>query len=141
MEGRFSNSRDELLKTGKAWLERFVPGFPILTSKLQRAWNAYQTGIDRMAPGKLFQIILLKTCVSRLFFMTSSGYFGIGPSSIQNGDLIAIAFGSSMPIIIRPSELNTGKYILIGPCYVHGIMYGEIMKELESNSISTFTLV
>ena len=57
----------------------------------------------------------------------------------MQGDLIAIIFGCSTPIIIRPK----GEYFqVIGEAYVHGFMNGEAMQLLDDRKLhpQSFTL-
>ncbi|KAJ4176424.1 hypothetical protein NW767_015448 [Fusarium falciforme] len=73
----------------------------------------------------------------RRFMTTENGYMGWAPDNIygkareqtQRGDLIAVLFGCSTPIVIRPR----GKYFqVLGEAYVHGLMEGEAMEFLNS---------
>lgn len=49
---------------------------------------------------------------------------------MQSGDVIAILFGSPRPMMLRPRD---GWYELIQPCYIYGMMEGEVVKEPEVN--------
>lgn len=59
------------------------------------------------------------------FFITANGYMGYGPKC-QSGDLICILFGCSVPLILRPQD---GGYIILGQCFVLGIMNGELYQD------------
>lgn len=67
------------------------------------------------------------------FFITASGYLGIGSSHIQKGDEVCIFGGGRVPFVISsqdklPSEGSEPKsrsFSLISNVYVHGIMRGE----------------
>ncbi|USW48485.1 hypothetical protein Slin15195_G018040 [Septoria linicola] len=61
----------------------------------------------------------------RVFFSTTNGYIGLGPSTVLEGDLIYIVLGGSVPYIFRPRE--DGALTLIGEAYVQGIMSGEAL--------------
>lgn len=134
------DASDEAVNTGTAWLEKFIPDFPVLTSGLRKAWHMLKPGWDHCSPGLIFQYLLLKTCISRRLFLTSSGFMGIGPPWMREGDRIAVAFGLIMPVVLRPSQADANTYILIGPCYVQGIMDGEVVTAFESKPVSVFTL-
>ncbi|KAL2072369.1 hypothetical protein VTL71DRAFT_11712 [Oculimacula yallundae] len=62
----------------------------------------------------------------RQLCVTNSGRFGNMPDDASTGDLIVILSGFNMPFVVRPQD---GKYLVIGPCYVHGIMDGELLTE------------
>ena len=59
---------------------------------------------------------------SRAFFTTDSRYLGLGPNCTAAGDQVFLLIGSDLPFILRPAG---NEFELVGPCYVHGIMYGE----------------
>ncbi|KAH8660845.1 hypothetical protein BGZ60DRAFT_381584 [Tricladium varicosporioides] len=59
-------------------------------------------------------------------FLTSEGYLGLGPASVQQGDIVAIIYGAEVPMVFR--KASGVKYLLIGEAYVDGIMDGEAME-------------
>ena len=61
----------------------------------------------------------------RRFFRTAQGYFGLGPQYLMEGDLCCVLFGAKVPFILR--EVDRG-YVLVGECYVQGIMHGEAVE-------------
>ncbi|PKS06077.1 hypothetical protein jhhlp_007911 [Lomentospora prolificans] len=67
----------------------------------------------------------------RRFFITRGGLFGLGPALMEDGDLCVVLLGADVPFVIRPTDTK-GHYILIGECYLYGVMYGQAMKEWES---------
>ncbi|KAH6844716.1 dynactin p62 family-domain-containing protein [Chaetomium sp. MPI-CAGE-AT-0009] len=60
--------------------------------------------------------------VGRQFFITSSGHYGAGPTTVETGDLVVIPFGGKVPLILRP---NGPVFYLVEECYVQGFMQGE----------------
>lgn len=56
------------------------------------------------------------------FFLTKRGFFGLGPLEMKNGDVVAVVKGSEYPLVLRCKGYH---YIVVGPCYLHGIMDGE----------------
>jgi hypothetical protein len=58
----------------------------------------------------------------RSLFLTDKGYVGLGPNDLQEGDIISVLFGAQTPFVLRRQH---DSFILVGDCYVHGIMYGE----------------
>lgn len=65
-----------------------------------------------------------ETTLWRRLARTKKGYLAVVPSQTVVGDHVALFKGGRMPLIVRRTEEN-GKREFIGPCYVHGIMYGE----------------
>ena len=54
---------------------------------------------------------------------------GHGPMGLTAGDTICIIKGALTPFLLRPVRSEGGvegkRYQLVGPCFVHGVMYGE----------------
>jgi hypothetical protein len=58
--------------------------------------------------------------------------FGLAPTRAEEGDLICILFGCSVPVILRnmspsPPESGDAYFYFIGEAYVHGMMDGEAL--------------
>lgn len=140
----------EYLRPGSdAWLERLWRCFS--THCLEPSGEIFQQvllkalGLDeekelsadaQVARG--FLIYLANILVSNRLFVTHCGYVGLAPSIMQPVDLIAVFNGCSMPYIVRPANgfTNNGEQMeeavhVIGPCYVHGIMKGEIVEKRD----------
>jgi hypothetical protein len=66
---------------------------------------------------------------NRKFFTTiGRNLFGLGPDGLQNGDAVAVLYGCSVPVILRPVE-NRMHYKLVGECYIHGLMDGQAVTD------------
>ncbi|KAK5010887.1 hypothetical protein LTR28_007123 [Elasticomyces elasticus] len=70
----------------------------------------------------------------RAFFITTNGFIGIGPRGMLYGDVVAILRGGRVPMVLRAIPLKYGAYMpprhsLVGECYVHGIMQGELIQD------------
>lgn len=91
---------------------------------------------------------LAKVIQTHDIFRTKNGYFGLAPPGIKQGDLIVVLSGYRTPFVIRkapvpsvPVEVccrlahtreegdSVEYYQVLGPCYVHGIMHGELYKD------------
>lgn len=66
---------------------------------------------------------------NRNLFITSKKSFGLGPRRTEKGDRVVVALGLRTPILLRPGEIH-GRYRMVGPAYVHGIMGGEFIDHL-----------
>jgi len=66
--------------------------------------------------------------------LTSKGYLGVAPPEAEEGDKIAILWGASRPSILRTSTVprkDPGTaYVLVGSCYVQGLMIGELRRQV-----------
>lgn len=60
--------------------------------------------------------------------ITSMGYIGLLPLATKIGDEVAIFHGCDAPFVIRRSKPDRF-YTLIGECYVHGMMEGELFDD------------
>ncbi|KAF7512731.1 hypothetical protein GJ744_000298 [Endocarpon pusillum] len=82
------------------------------------------------------QIAFEAAVKGRRFGTTSKQYMGLFPAGTKVGDQICVFLGGHIPFVVRPSE-TSGAFQLIGECYVHGIMDGEVMKmtDLEREEI------
>ncbi|EHK48139.1 hypothetical protein TRIATDRAFT_298334 [Trichoderma atroviride IMI 206040] len=74
-----------------------------------------------------------KFALGRRFFITKKGYFGLGPQKLEPGDRVAVLFGSGVPFVLRKCPAIAGRraWRIIGECYVHGIMQGEVVRKWE----------
>ncbi len=69
------------------------------------------------------------------------GYFMLVPELAKPGDLICIFVGAQTPFLVRQvggNGMGDQRYELVGECYVHGIMDGEVVSEED---LQTFILV
>lgn len=66
------------------------------------------------------------------FFITKSGYIGIGPPNTKTGDQIWVFSGGNVPFVMREVDGRKAacpQLTLIGDAYVHGIMDGEAVED------------
>lgn len=107
-----------------------------------------------------YRLSLLNRLPNSAFFITTTGFYGVAPSSIDVGDQIAIWFGASAPFVLRRWEDIKGRnrsqggdsdddskysdtakaqgkeedqskiFAAVAVAYVAGIMDGEIVDEV-----------
>ena len=59
----------------------------------------------------------------------AQGFFGFGSEDIEEGDIVCILLGCSVPVILNEQIDGNRKYYRFkGECYVHGVMKGELLK-------------
>lgn len=62
-------------------------------------------------------------------FLTSRGYIGLGPCSVERGDVVCILYGALVPHILRPRGEGLPGYVLVGDAFLYGGMDGELMTD------------
>lgn len=83
-------------------------------------------------------------CKEHKLFVTQSGRLGLGPRTLEDGDVVAISKISQWPMILRrePSR-GDNFYTMVGAAYVEGIKDGEAIfaAAAQEDRIGTFYLV
>ncbi|KAH7063709.1 hypothetical protein B0J12DRAFT_563004 [Macrophomina phaseolina] len=98
--------------------------------------------------GTTFRSAFLRVNRKRALFRTKNGYLGLGPMYVKPGDVVALVAGSRVPVILRrgkkkgkrkgqegsgrarkKSNADEGRLKFVGEAYVHGIMYGEVLRD------------
>ncbi|KAK3386448.1 heterokaryon incompatibility protein-domain-containing protein [Podospora didyma] len=78
----------------------------------------------------------------RRFFVTNSGYIGLGPPWLEAGDIICILLGGPVAYALRKNFNGPGEqWTYIGESYVHGVMDGEIVKRIRPGTYQKFHIV
>lgn len=80
---------------------------------------------QHMEGHQLFEGAYMAVSQGRRFFTSIGGYMGIGPPGMRPSDSICVFLGGNVPWVVRQAGHD---YSLIGECYVHGMMDGEIMQ-------------
>jgi hypothetical protein len=110
-----------------AWLDQNtaanLPMYPDLTSYGRETKGSASSFVRQAAA----------FCTNRRFFITKTGYLGIGPSVIRAGDHVCVLFGGRLPFVLRSS----GEYnLLIGEAYVYDeeLLRGETAEAVRSGT-------
>ncbi|KAF7854454.1 uncharacterized protein EAF02_011629 [Botrytis sinoallii] len=84
----------------------------------------------------------------RRFFRTKTGYIGVGPSGMKEGDQVCVLFGGKTPFILRRKDpevkahnKSVEEWIFVGDAYVQGIMNGEAIKSMENEQLQSETFI
>jgi hypothetical protein len=77
--------------------------------------------------------------VNRRFFLTKTGYMGLGPHYMARDDIVCVFAGGNTPFLVRQAESRNIEgdvkeecFRLVGDCYLHGIMDGETMDNIKT---------
>lgn len=79
----------------------------------------------------------------RQFIITDAGFVGLAPALAQTGDMITVFAGLATPLVLRPTvpdEKGRTRYHIIGDCFLHGVMYGELNEHLTGGAWNWLTL-
>lgn len=80
----------------------------------------------------------------RLIKTEQHSFVGLAPAETENGDLVAILYGCSVPVILRrvlDPQSKEVVYRLIGECYIEGMMDGQALDIRDAMGTRTETLV
>jgi hypothetical protein len=97
------------------------------SGKMPRVGEAlnFTTPFRRWVSDWLYRRKLCKT--------TKRGFPGLVPDTARNGDLIIVLKGCDLPLTVRSVRDH---YVLIGECYIHGIMNGEALLMESEGDVS-----
>ncbi|KAF2029049.1 hypothetical protein EK21DRAFT_90109 [Setomelanomma holmii] len=73
---------------------------------------------------------------ARRLLVTDGGYVGVAPCRAREGDLVAILYGCSIPLILRRTG-DREAWQVIGEAYVHGFMNGEVAELIRRGKKET----
>lgn len=77
------------------------------------------------------------------FTILAGDYVGMVPITAEKSDLVVIVSGAEVPYVLRsvPGTREPARYTLVGECYVHGIMQGELLDSKIDLSWEEFRLI
>lgn len=90
---------------------------------------------------EIYSSSMMRHCNNRRFFTTRNRqFYGIGPQLTREGDICCVLVGAKVPFILRPAPKShpsmknstTTNYQLIGECYIHDVMHGEMLEKALS---------
>jgi hypothetical protein len=86
---------------------------------------------------------LFLSCLSFLLedyhcILTEEGLMGLAPKCSKGGDVIAWINELNSPVVLRQYLDLEGQYQLVGPCFLHGVMHGELDQRGENDDVCTF---
>lgn len=127
---------DRLLSPGKSQPFSSQPAYP---EKCMLART-----LIRMPAVRNIRASIIRATSGRRLFITKQGFIGLGPEFTREGDSIAVFLGGSTPFVLRgnhASGIDQQTWLLMGDCYVHGWMDGEMMKNEDASTWDDLVLV
>jgi hypothetical protein len=107
------------------WANKLMVLFPCAKMYWDFYWLIKKGNMLTMLPFSLKMAFII---VDRRFFKTRDGHIGLGPGLARKGDCIALVKGVKTPLVLRAIG-DSGRWELVGDCYVHGVMKGEKFDE------------
>ncbi|KAH7363698.1 heterokaryon incompatibility protein-domain-containing protein [Pyrenochaeta sp. MPI-SDFR-AT-0127] len=95
--------------------------------------------VEESELGNFYGILYRRRLESQIFFRTSQGVLGVGPSNLQEGDSVVILFSQSGPnlsFVLRPAG---DFWKLLGPCYVYAFKDGSAVQRWKDSGESAKT--
>jgi hypothetical protein len=71
---------------------------------------------------------------ARRLMVTEQGYVGVAPCRVRPGDVVAILFGCSIPLVLRKAS-SQDAWQVVGEGFVYGYMNGEIAERVKSGKV------
>ncbi|KAM0697998.1 hypothetical protein Q7P36_002852 [Cladosporium allicinum] len=105
------------------YLEKFEPGL-LKATRLEIDARISRKDYNNIA--YTFRSLFTNYCAGGRSFVTEDGKQGVGYPGIRQDDLVCVIYGSQTPQILRRVDGDAAeRYILVGPCRMDGLMYGE----------------
>ncbi|KAI0410534.1 HET-domain-containing protein [Xylaria grammica] len=108
-------------------------------------------GFQDKLEGNRFSQRVARAILDRRFFVSKKGYMGLAPDTVKEGDMICVLAGGRLPFILRDANTTFKRlgdssgaeraHTLIGDAYLHGIMDGEAVAEIDEGSFQTYKLI
>lgn len=77
-----------------------------------------------------FSRALANACgVGTRFAVTEEGLMALVPPLTEVGDVVVLVAGFAKPVLLRGGCMDGNKWRLVGDCYVHGVMGGELWDD------------
>lgn len=106
----------------------------LMNSSIKPGSEKVVTEYLRRVQSVVWMRVLIRTTIG-----DSHKNLGLAPQTVREGDLICIVYGCSVPVVLRkfPIDQESEKcyYVLIGECYIHGMMDGEAFRILQELKI------
>ncbi|KAF2791419.1 hypothetical protein K505DRAFT_309568 [Melanomma pulvis-pyrius CBS 109.77] len=76
---------------------------------------------------------------SRKLMVTTLGYVGMAPCRARQGDVVAVLFGCSIPLVLRRVGVREA-WTVVGEAYVDGFMEGQVDRLVAGEAVAARSL-
>jgi hypothetical protein len=84
-----------------------------------------------------YQLRPVMFLTKRVFFISHLGYMGLGHPGVRKDDMVCVVPRCKVPLLIRKEDDHR---VLVGECFVWGLMDGEAMKDKTEDDFEVFQL-
>lgn len=116
----------------RVWLQKAAKYIVEASDDVSEEVESAARGAEREGDHESWSRWATSVSAGRIFAKTRRGYFVLGPTVLEAGDVVCVLFGAKVPFCLRPMGK---RYLLVGECYVHGLMNGEAISMLARNEI------
>ncbi|PTB59820.1 hypothetical protein M431DRAFT_75287, partial [Trichoderma harzianum CBS 226.95] len=93
-----------------------------------------QAGVLLPPTYRIYVQRVLQHCHSRRFFVTDTGFMGLGPEETQIGDDVYASVGAKIPFVLREvdsgsKQQGTSRFRLVGECYLESRTWTKLESE------------
>jgi hypothetical protein len=104
--------------------------------KREPTLEAWEVEYEDMVVNSGFNIEFVAMCSrtmsGRQTMLGRKGFVVTGPETALAGDLVVVLLGCDIPVLLRK---DGDEVRLVGECYCHGIMKGEMMEALDAGTV------
>ncbi|KAL2279732.1 hypothetical protein FJTKL_13124 [Diaporthe vaccinii] len=89
--------------------------------------------LAKKGDAEFFTASVYRIARSKCFSTTMRrGLYVLAPNAVKEGDVLCVLFGGATPYILRR---HGSSWLLVGECFVHGMMFGEGIEMLERGEV------
>ena len=129
--GLMVSNLDEETKLPNATARDYLDWLPESLYYLTKTeeWDIMQAILADREEAGLFQMHADYHSKLKVMFLTEGGLIGTASRLVEEGDMVVLVAGVSVPLLLRPTGQDEGEFKVVGPAYVQGVMYGERWEE------------
>lgn len=120
----------ELVRYLRIVLSLHRPDDKTLLPLLGKQEGVVDNDTKRQAEAYIWSAVLVNR--KRKFLVLDGVKCGIGPQCSEEGDLVVVVLGCTVPLVLKKrSEEDGGGYFNLGDAYVDGFMHGEAIRDFN----------
>ena len=122
--------------SGRSPPEHWAQGCEFIFQQAEQGDSIDTTELMATVPSPIHPMVveIRRTVWGRRLVRTSTDFLALAPGATRPGDSIVVLYGCSVPVVLRQSP-DKDHYMLVGECFVYGMMDGEALKYCADNGI------